>query len=99
MKVWITKWTLTRGVFEVDAEVCTGGNGRLIRTAQYGLFHKPDWHTNWIDAEARVLSMVTARITSLEKQVSKLRRLETQLHNKGLDAVIKNSSTSKEAEQ
>lgn len=73
MKVWITKYALTKGVSEKEAEISTFSSMCTI-TTEWGLdyYHKPDWHESREDALAQAEKMRTARIDSLKKQIAKL---------------------------
>lgn len=75
MKVWITKYALTKGIFETDVEVCREINPDMVKQTgiqwpQY--FHKPHWHESWGDAAAQAERMRQAKLKSLKKQIAKL---------------------------
>jgi hypothetical protein len=74
MKVWITKYALTSGIFEVDAETCTSPS--LIAVRKPGeltaYFHNNDWHKSKEDAIARAEEMRAKKIASLRKSIAKL---------------------------
>lgn len=77
--VWITKFALTTGVFECDAQVRGSISKRLIRTVdRSSLFRSPDWHTDLSSARARVREMITAKIESLRKSLVKMEELAQQ---------------------
>lgn len=77
MKVYITKYALTQGIFEVEGEVHpTIGNGRMFCQAnQGGIYHKPDWHTTREEAVARAEEMRVKKISSLYKSLAKMETL------------------------
>lgn len=77
MKVWITKYALSTGIREEDAEICTIGNGRMIKVssgARIELFHGEgkDWHRSLEGATRKAYEMRLKKIKSLEAQISKL---------------------------
>lgn len=81
MKVWITKYALTLGLFE--AEVAKHGDGlvRLIEHKTLGrgkLFHTEgrEWHRTFQSALARCEEMREAKLKSLENQAAKIRKLD-----------------------
>lgn len=81
MKIWITKYALSKGVFEAEAEVSDERSTMaVVRPApasgghtQY--FHGCDWHKTKTAADARVRHMIKLKLASLEKQKQKLLKL------------------------
>lgn len=78
--VWITKYALTKGVFEKEAVetaypsmICLAG-----RDGYMTCYHKPDWHTTREAADARVREMIAAKEKLLRKQLAKLQKLREQ---------------------
>ena len=72
---YITKYALTQGIQEVEVEDCFNTSPMMVRDpAQrfWCTFHKPDWHLNPTEAEARAESMRQAKIASLKRQIVKL---------------------------
>jgi hypothetical protein len=80
MKVYITKYALTKGILvENDAEICADINPKMICISRNGFndhYHKPHWHETWEEALAQALQMKTDKIISLQKQLVKLTKLE-----------------------
>ena len=80
MKVWITKYALTEGILEAEAEVCTTDPpGRMISvkgnpTAYYHGKGR-DWHTDKESAVNRACAMLNAKLRSLDKQRTRLLNL------------------------
>lgn len=74
MKVWITKYALTSGIFEVDAETCTSPSLMVVRKPGEltAYFHANDWHKSKEDAIARAEEMRAKKIASLRKIIAKL---------------------------
>lgn len=80
MKVWITSYALTKGVFEIEAEICedTIYQGSMIKEVSEGLpiyYHKPHWWHSKELALVRAEQMRNAKIKSMEKQIEKLKKL------------------------
>lgn len=80
MKVWITKYALTSGIFVIeDAEKTENGvlwqtTGRMIES-----YHGKDWHETWESARDRAEEMQVKKIKSLKKQMYKI--LAMKFHN------------------
>lgn len=74
MKVYITKYALTQGIFKRDAEICEDINTKMISVIgniqEY--YHKPYWHETLGAAREHAESMRLKRIQSLHKQIQKL---------------------------
>ena len=79
MQVFITKYALTKGIFEAEAEVfperdmirVTGENG--YDTYFHG--EGKDWHGSLKDAKKRSEEMRKKKISTLEKQLEKVKNL------------------------
>lgn len=82
MKVWITKYALTAGVFGTEAVQPVSGRMVVVKArpgcgsngVEY--FHGRDWHTSHSDAIDQAEDMRDAKIKSLRKQIAKLEALE-----------------------
>ena len=76
MKVYITKYALTKGIYVVEGEI-SQHNDMFCQNADYPqYFHKPDWHEDWDDALKQASLMKDKKIKSIKKQLSKLENLE-----------------------
>lgn len=79
IKAWVTKYALTKKIELVDAEVCHDISSAMIKygTAGYGLqfAHGKDWHRTPEAALTRVEEMRSAKITSLQKSIARMRAL------------------------
>lgn len=77
MKVYITKYALSDGILEKDAEECDRFPG-MIRTDDGAHFHGEgkDWTRKKEAAAAREEEMKAKKIKSLKKQVEKLERMK-----------------------
>ena len=65
MKVWITKYALTRGIFEMEVK-STSRDGSTV----YG---SRDWYKRKTDAVKRAKEMRKREITRLENKIKKLK--------------------------
>lgn len=85
IKVWISKYALTQGVFAVDAEIV---DDEMISYPQ-GDFcnyaHGNDWHRTQEAAVARAEEMRQAKIASLQKSIRKLESLRFVVQNDSLE--------------
>lgn len=80
MKIYVTKYALSRGVFEAEAEVDENGFAVVRRSGWTGFdqyFHGEgrDWCSTKEQALEAAEKMRIKRIASLEKQVAKLKAL------------------------
>lgn len=76
MKVFITKFALTKGIFELEVEDCGGGMVKGESWHEY--FHREgdQWHKTIESAQAKALEMKDKKIKSLEKQIARVKKLE-----------------------
>lgn len=74
MKVWITKYALTTGIIETDAEVCSEDMIQIYKPFK-SYFHKNEWFIKKEDAIKRANSMKDKKIQALNKQIIKLNSL------------------------
>jgi hypothetical protein len=77
MKVFITKYALTQGITELDAEEV--GNGMIRTNGQFAAYFHGlgrEWHTDRQSAISAARHMQALKIISLEKQIDKIRRME-----------------------
>ena len=77
MKVWITKYALTEGIFEreVEEENSTGMVTVTDNSRHKQHFHGREWHRTLENAQAQAEKMRTAKLVSIEKQVKRLKEL------------------------
>ena len=75
MKVWISKYALTTGIFERQVKVCDG-NPDMVETMMdksfQSYFHVGEWHTTKAEAILKAEDMRQRKIASLKKQLAKL---------------------------
>lgn len=79
MKVWITKYALTQGIFEVEGETTqTPGMFHAPKTEKSFArsFFKPEWHETKEEAIAQAKKMREAKLKSLEKQIAKIKAIQ-----------------------
>lgn len=80
MKVWITKYALTAGIVEADVELTENGNAHAVIPFRIGSFRRfiraIDVHQSQESAARRAGQMRDAKITSLQRQIRKLREME-----------------------
>lgn len=83
MKVWITKYALTSGIFEAEAKICTNISPTMISVNEDGTpnqcFHGNDWHRTVGDALSRAEEMRIARLKSLDKQAKKIAAMKFKI--------------------
>lgn len=74
MKVWITKYALTTGVFTRSVEDCGDGMvaDRSSSFSAHYLGEGRDWHRTRASAVKRVEAMRAAKFKSIEKLIAKL---------------------------
>jgi len=79
MKLWITKYALSKGIFTVEAGA---PEGNMLRNPHPGiyLYSESEWHRSEKAAVERANEMLQARIASLEKQLRKMRGLAFTVH-------------------
>lgn len=78
MKVWITKYALTSGIFEAEAEVCSHISEEMIKLTRPGrcpeMFHGEgkEWHRTKESALERLTVMKENKISSLKRKIKKI---------------------------
>lgn len=84
MKVWVTKYALSRGILERDVEGCDWGDGTVVKakcnagkSATY--FRKPHWHKTRAAALAQAKRMFADRRRLLQEQLQALDAVEGSL--------------------
>ena len=77
MKVWITKYALTDGIIEADAELC--GLDIISASWDNGIrcnnFKGEEWWSTKKNAIEKAEEMRQKKITSLKKQIEKLEEM------------------------
>lgn len=82
MKVWITKWALTSGVFQVDAEVEENGGVFFKRPKDSCMNYASHDHAHLSQesADRKVLQMIAAKRKSIAEELVKLDKLEAEIN-------------------
>jgi len=75
MKVWITKYALTQGIFEIEAEIVRDVSTKMVSTVK-GYFHEPDWHTSYEKSKEQADKMRNNALKSLSKKMKKLEEMK-----------------------
>jgi hypothetical protein len=78
VKVFITKYALTKGIIEAEGEV----DGTMVvmidpKRGYRWYAHGNDWHRSLPAAESRTVEMRNNKIKSLKKQIDKLNDMKT----------------------
>lgn len=78
MKVFITKYALTKGIFAEEVEVCIGVGGRefVKSKTSNAYYHNPDYHKDVNDAISKAIEMKNKKLDSLEKEIERIHKLE-----------------------
>lgn len=77
MKVWITKYALTRGIYEVEVDELSADGGYICqKNNARNVFAPGQWYVNYAFAASRAEEMRKKKITSLERQIERLRMLK-----------------------
>jgi hypothetical protein len=78
MKVWISKYALTQGIFEVEVEDCGNGMVKDNTRSFQGYYHGngKEWHITKTGAINMAEFMKNNKINLLRKQIDKLRALK-----------------------
>lgn len=78
MRVWITKYALSTGIFEMDVESQSEDGKAVYGKAWNQCFHGQgvEWCKTKAAAIARAEEMRNKKITSLKKQIDKLENMK-----------------------
>ena len=83
MKVWITKYALTSGIFEASATICDDISPTMIAVEERGFlrqcFHGRDWHRTKEAALARSEEMRIGKLKSLDKQAKRIAAMKIEI--------------------
>lgn len=78
MKVFITKYALKRGIYEIDAKLDEDNVDYVYDTNKSNtiyIYSKPNWHETKEEAIERAEQMKLKKIKSLERQIEKLKNI------------------------
>lgn len=70
MKVWITKYALTTGIFTTDVE-STFSDG-MVKATWPAYYHKGEWHKTEKEALERARDMAKRKLASLKNSAKKV---------------------------
>lgn len=75
MKIWITKWALTRGILTVDNADSTHTPTMVSFNIKGYIvcMHGKDWHLDEAGARVRAEQMSADKVAAAEKVIAKLR--------------------------
>jgi hypothetical protein len=74
-RAWITKYALTAGIKEIEAEDCFDISATMIKDANaewLACYHGDDWHRTRESAVVKAEKMRLKKIASLKQQIAKL---------------------------
>lgn len=74
MKVYITKYALTKGILEEEGEHSSNFPS-MVAVRKYSYYHKPDWHLTKEEAIHRAKEMKAKKLNSLKKQLNRIENL------------------------
>lgn len=73
-RVWITKYALTKGLYEAEVKLLEGGDAVTVDRKTY--LSTPDWWDTKEDAVKRAEVLVKAKIDSLNRQIKTLEEMK-----------------------
>ena len=76
MKVWVTKYALSCGIYEVEV-MAPSGSSTIVRTPSpyVQFFYSSEWHLTKEAAIHEAEKMCLNKIASLKKQIAKLEKM------------------------
>ena len=76
MRVFISKYALTQGIFEVEVDECEGVPGMVAdRSLFVSHYRRPDWHLTREEAVDRARVMQATKLGALRRQMRKIEAL------------------------
>lgn len=76
MKVWITKYALTKGIYSEEAELRAAGNILIEFPGGYlQFFGDGEWHRTKSAAIAKAKEMITKELAFIKERISRLRAI------------------------
>lgn len=76
MKIFVTKYALTKGILELECEIINGKLAKTIETSFPQYFKESEWFYNEEFAIKRSNKMKINKIASLERQITKLQKIQ-----------------------
>lgn len=80
MKVYVTKYALTQGIWAVEAERVSGKTQHIRTTGYPTFYYEGEWALNREFALKQAEEMRRKKIESLRKQITKLENLKIEVH-------------------
>lgn len=75
MKVYITKYALSSGIFEAEGELSQHDSNYFRVPGAYMSFDSSEWHRSFESAVSKAEEMRKKKIASLQNQVVKLQKM------------------------
>lgn len=78
MKVYVTRYALTKGIYQVEAKLVREGmvEVKSVSGTMTYYLHGKDWHETKESAIARAEEMRKTKIGSLKKQVARFEKMD-----------------------
>lgn len=78
MKVWISKFALTKGIFQMEVRRMSEDNDSVFGEHTDECFHGDgkEWHKTEEEAKARAEELRKNKIANLKKQIQKLEEMK-----------------------
>lgn len=76
MKVYVTKYALTKGITIADGDTSTAHPDMFRGKGVWEFYHGDDWHETEQAAKDRAEAMRVKKIASLKKQLARLEKLK-----------------------
>lgn len=76
IKVWISKYALTKGVYEEEVRMNNRFPSTCSSIAHWKLYHRGEWHNDKTDAISRAEELRKLKLKSLKSQLEKIENLK-----------------------
>lgn len=79
MKVYVTKFALTKGILEKEVSISSTSENmvvEIINEVYYSYYHKPYWYEDKAEAIKFAEEMKVRKIESLKKSILRLEKLK-----------------------
>jgi len=80
MKIFITKYALTTGIIEAEAEEGTSKLKYMVvhDGSRLSYFYKKEYRASLEEAQKQAQEMILGRVANLEKSIAKVKKLQDQ---------------------
>ena len=78
-KYWVTKYALTQGIFQVEAELVKSSDVTIRVSKPSGIttyYHKNEWYLTKQEAVSRAKEMQKKMLISLQERIKKIEALK-----------------------